>query len=179
MSEAAALRDVSVRSVTAQDEGAIRELVAAAFPSDAEARLVETLRHCGALVLEQVAVDPSGSVLGHVAYSRVTPAAVGSGQALKISCLAPVSVWPDKQRQGVGSALIRASLDTLRHLAEDLVLVLGYPAYYPRFGFDPELARQIKGPYAGDAFMALALTDAGRDELPLEVAFATPFEEFE
>ncbi len=179
MKDAAARPDLVIRDVTPGDEAMIRDLVTAAFPTDMEARLVHTLRHCGALVLEQVAVDDKETVVGHVAYSRVTPAAVGSGQALQIACLAPVSVWPDRQNTGIGSALISASLEKLKELGEDLVLVLGHPGYYPRFGFDPGLARKVQGPYAGDAFMARALTDAGLNELPIEVAFATPFEEFE
>lgn len=179
MSDDTTAGDLTVRDVEARDEAAVRDLVAAAFPSDMEARLVEKLRHCGALVLEQVAVNADGTLLGHVAYSRVTPAAIGSGQGLQVACLAPVSVWPEKQRQGVGSALITASLEKLKALGEDLVLVLGPPSYYPRFGFDPVLARKVQGPYAGDAFMALALTEAGSRDLPIEVAFATPFEEFE
>ena len=179
MTNAAAVLDLTVRDVMPGDEATVRDLLIAAFPSDAEARLVHKLRHCGALVLEQVAVDGEGTILGHVAYSRVTPAAIGRGQGLLVACLAPVSVWPDRQRTGIGSALIRASLEKLKALGEDLVLVLGPPSYYPRFGFDPVLARKVDGPYAGDAFMALALTEeAGRD-LPIEVAFATPFEEFE
>ncbi|MEM8701874.1 MAG: N-acetyltransferase [Pseudomonadota bacterium] len=170
---------LTFRDVEAQDETAVRKLVAAAFPSDMEARLVEKLRHCGALVLEQIAENADGKMLGHIAYSRVTPAAIGPGQGLQVACLAPVSVWPEEQRQGIGSALITASLQRLKELGEDLVLVLGPPSYYPRFGFDPVLARKVQGPYAGDAFMALALTEAGSRDLPIEVAFATPFEEFE
>ncbi|WP_428640816.1 GNAT family N-acetyltransferase [Roseibium sp.] len=170
---------LTIRDVTSNDESVVRDLVTAAFPSDMEARLVHTLRHCGALVLEQVAVDNEGAIVGHVAYSRVTPAAIGPGQGLQIACLAPVSVWPEKQRSGIGSALITSSLAKLKDLGEDLVLVLGPPSYYPRFGFDPALARKVQGPYAGDAFMALALTDEGSRDLPIEVAFATPFEEFE
>ncbi len=179
MSKTATAAKLTIRDVTSDDEAVVRDLVASAFPSDMEARLVHTLRHCGALVLEQVAVDGKGKVVGHVAYSRVTPAAIGPGQGLHVSCLAPVSVWPDRQRSGIGSALITASLEKLKGLGEDLVLVLGPPSYYPRFGFDPALARKVHGPYAGDAFMALALTDAGTGDLPIEVAFATPFEEFE
>ena len=101
---------LTFRDVEAQDETAVRELVAAAFPSDMEARLVEKLRHCGALVLEQIAENADGKMLGHIAYSRVTPAAIGPGQGLQVACLAPVSVWPEEQRQGIGSALITASL---------------------------------------------------------------------
>ncbi|MEP3046678.1 MAG: N-acetyltransferase [Roseibium sp.] len=170
---------VSVRDVSLADETTVRDLLRAAFPSDMEARLVHKLRHCGALVLEQVAIDENGDIVGHVAYSRVTPASIGSGQALQIACLVPVSVWPDQQRRGIGSALITASLKALEASGEDLVLVLGPPAYYPRFGFDPVLARKVHGPYAGDAFMALPLSEAGSRDLPMEVAFATPFEEFE
>ena len=177
--DTAANSNLEIRDVGPDDEAVVRDLLAAAFPSDMEARLVHTLRHCRALVLEQVAVDEAGRIVGHVAYSRVTPAAIGPGHALQVACLAPVSVWPEKQRTGVGSELIRASLKKLKDLGEDLVLVLGPPSYYPRFGFDPVLARKVQGPYAGDAFMALALTDAGSGDLPIEVAFATPFQEFE
>ncbi|WP_417708800.1 GNAT family N-acetyltransferase [Roseibium aggregatum] len=179
MTQAAEAAGLTIRNVTPDDEAAVRELVMSAFPSDMEARLVHTLRHCGALVLEQVAIDADGRIVGHIAYSRVTPAAVGSGQGMQVVCLAPISVWPDRQKTGIGSALIKASLDSLKDLGEDLVLVLGPPSYYPRFGFDPVLARKVQGPYAGDAFMALALTEAGSRDLPIEVAFATPFEEFE
>lgn len=179
MTDAAAAPDLTIRDIAPGEETVVRELVVSAFPSDMEARLVHKLRHCGALVLEQVAVDGTGKIVGHIAYSRVTPATVGRSQELRIACLAPVSVWPDRQRQGIGSALIRASLERLKDLGEDLVLVLGPPSYYPRFGFDSALARKVQGPYAGDAFMALALTEEGVRDLPVEVAFATPFEEFE
>ncbi|WP_298822152.1 N-acetyltransferase [uncultured Roseibium sp.] len=174
-----AIPNLTVRDVTPADESEIRDLISAAFPSDREARLVSTLRHCGALVLEQVALDETNRIVGHVAYSRVTPAAIGAGQAMQISCLAPVSVAPDRQNKGIGTTLTRVSLEALKENGEDLVLVLGPPAFFPRFGFDAELARKVQGPYAGAAFMALGLTDAGTRDLPIEVAFATPFQEFE
>lgn len=171
--------DLEIRDVAPQDETAVGNLLRSAFPSDSEARLVHKLRHCGALVLEQVAVQNDGAIVGHVAYSRVTPAAIGPGQGLQVACLAPVSVSPDHQKTGIGTALIEASLKRLTELGEDLVLVLGPPWFFPRFGFDPELARKVQGPYAGAAFMAMALSDAGSKDLPIEVAFATPFQEFE
>lgn len=166
-----------IRPATPADEADIAMVIATAFGDEAEARLVEALRSCGALVLEQVAVDRDGRIVGHIAFSRVTGA--GAGHRLAITCLAPVSVSPDRQRGGVGAALIRAGIDALREAGEDLVLVLGHPGYYPRFGFDPELAKQVAGPYAGPAFQALALSEAARAALPIEVTFATPFEAFE
>lgn len=174
--DAAAL---TIREVMPADEIGVRELVTAAFDQETEAGLVHRLRRCGAFVLELVAVTERGRILGHVGFSRVTPADVGPGRDLAITCMAPVSVWPEFQRQGIGSRVIETGLEKLRHMNEDLVLVLGPPAYYPRFGFDADLATGVRAPYAGAAFQALSLTDAGRTSLPVTVAFATPFEEFE
>lgn len=170
---------VQIRPAAAADETGIKELVTAAFEQDTEAGLVHRLRHCGAFVLELVATTAHGRILGHVGFSRVTPADVGPGQSLAVTCMAPVSVWPEFQRQGVGSALIKEGISRLKEMREDLILVLGPPAYYPRFGFDAVLARKVKAPYAGNAFMALALTEDGVQNLPVEVSFATPFQEFE
>lgn len=174
-----AIPNLTVRDLAPADEDAVKNLITAAFGTDREARLVHTLRHCGALVLEQLAVDQDGRIVGHVAYSRVTPAAIGRGQAMRITCLAPVSVAPDMQRKGVGTTLVRNSLEKLKDLGEELALVLGPPAYFPKFGFDADLARKVQGPYAGGAFMALALNEDCLRDLPIEVAFATPFEDFE
>ncbi|MTI43903.1 putative acetyltransferase [Roseibium hamelinense] len=168
-----------VRPFATADGGAVREVIADAFGQEREARLVHRLRHCGALVKELVAVNTADRVIGSICFSRVTAAAAGQSHALSIVCLAPVSVLPDYRRLGIGAALVRTGLEALREHGEDLVLVLGSPAYFGRFGFDPELAKKVKGPYAGKAFMALALSDAGSLDLPVEVAFATPFEEFE
>ncbi|GGB57239.1 N-acetyltransferase [Roseibium aquae] len=173
------LDGLSVRPFESADKDHVRDIIVAAFGQEAEANLVRKLRHCGALVLEQVAVGEDGAILGHIAFSRATPAAIGAGQGLHVTCLAPMSVRPAYQKQGIGGALIHSSLARLRETGEDLVLVLGPPTYYPRFGFDAELATKISGPYAGAAFMAMALTEAGKRDLPIEVAFPTPFEEFE
>ncbi|MTH97065.1 GNAT family N-acetyltransferase [Roseibium sp. RKSG952] len=171
--------EFEIRHFAATDAASVPEVISEAFGQETEAHLVHTLRHCGALVLELVAVNPAGRVIGHIAFSRVTAAAVGPGAALSIVCLAPVSVLPDLQKSGIGSALIRKGIEELKATGEDLILVLGAPAYYNRFGFDSMLARKVNGPYAGDPFMALALTEAGSRDLPVDVAFATPFQEFE
>lgn len=179
MSKSPLAEELQIRDFTTADEACVRDVTVAAFSQESEANLLYRLRHCGALIVEKVAVSRDGKLQGHIAFSRVTPRATGRGQGLKVSCLAPVSVWPHYQKQGVGSKLILAALDQLRSCGEDLVLVLGSPTYFPRLGFDAELAKKVSGPYAGNAFMALALSDAGRENLPIEVAFATPFEEFE
>ena len=168
-----------IRPVSDADETGIKELVTAAFGQETEARLTHRLRHCGAFVLELVATSEHGRILGHIGFSRVTPADVGPGQSLLVTCMAPVSVWPEFQHQGIGAAMIEEGISRLKELGEDLILVLGWPSYYPRFGFDAELARKVKAPYAGNAFMALALTEDGHRNLPVEVTFATPFQDFD
>lgn len=171
------VHQVGLRDSSKADEPAILSLLSKAFGQSSEGRLVERLRACGALVLERIATDDQGKVLGHLALSRVT--GTGLGHRLKISCLAPVCVEPALQNTGVGTRLIQDALDDLQGLGEDLVLVLGSPDYYTRFGFDGELAKKIQGPYAGPIFMALPFTQAGREDLPVEVTYATPFKEFE
>ena len=71
--------------------------------------------------------------------------------------LAPVAVLPEHQRRGAGSQLIRSGLELLRDRAETIVLVLGWPDYYPRFGFSTQLASAIEHPFPPEAFMALEL----------------------
>ncbi|MDD3445610.1 MAG: N-acetyltransferase [Zavarzinia sp.] len=96
-----------------------------------------------------------GEILGHILYSDL--GVVVDGRPVRAVALAPVSVRPDRQGQGIGAGLIRASLDLLRERGGEAVVVLGHAAYYPRFGFSAALAAKLQGPFAGDAFMALEL----------------------
>jgi putative acetyltransferase len=71
--------------------------------------------------------------------------------------LAPMSVQPGRQRQGIGGALVRESLQRAHQQGWAAVIVLGHPGYYPRFGFSAALARSLAAPFSGNAFMALEL----------------------
>ena len=81
----------------------------------------------------------------------------GDGRAFRALGLGPVGVRPGMQGGGVGSELIRASLAVAGALAEEVVFVLGEPAYYARFGFSAEAAAPFDSPYAGPYLMALWL----------------------
>ncbi len=87
--------------------------------------------------LALVAVDDSDEIVGHVMLSY---ALLDERRVLQ---LAPLAVRPDRQREGVGDALTRAALELADERAEPLVLVMGHPDYYPRFGFEPARARGI------------------------------------
>lgn len=138
-------------------ETAIRALLLEAFPSPAEADLVDRLRHDGDIAIARVAVDEN-AVLGCVVLSPMAAA------PMKALGLGPVAVASIRRRQGICGRLIRDSLEQARDEGWEAVFVLGEPAYYARFGFDAVTARGFTSPYAGPCFMALALQAA---ELPI------------
>lgn len=158
-----------IRHARAGDRPAIRTVTEAAFAGQGEADLIERLRADGDAMFELVALD-AGEVVGHILFSRLW-----ADRTDLFAALAPVSVLPGLQRAGTGSKLIRAGLDTCREFGAHGVLVLGHPAYYPRFGFSADLARGVSAPYAGSpAFMALAL-EPGAFDRPLSVAYPAAF----
>jgi putative acetyltransferase len=137
---------VLIRRETARDADVIRAITAAAFArpglAPPEARLVDELRAGPAWLpaLSLVATAADGEVIGHVLCTR---AHVATAPVLG---LGPLSVRPDRQRRGVGSALVHTILGAADALGEPLVALLGDPAYYGRFGFRPSTEYQIRPP---------------------------------
>ncbi|MEU3689699.1 bifunctional class I SAM-dependent methyltransferase/N-acetyltransferase [Streptomyces narbonensis] len=150
-----------LREETAEDAPAVRRVVATAFgsvdaTSETEADLVDNLRlDADAWLpgLSYVAQAPDGTVAAHALITRCR---VGGAPA---AALAPVSVAPAYQRTGAGQAVVRAVLDAARLRGETLVLVLGHPEYYPRFGFVRASEYGIKPGFEvpDEAMMALVL----------------------
>lgn len=148
-----------VRPESAADIPAVFAVHAAAFPTDAEARLVNRLRARGDAYLGFVAVD-GGEVVGHVAFSPVT--VVEPDSPARGLGLAPIGVLPAHQRRGIGGALIRDSIGVIRAAGWPFVVLLGHPEYYPRFGFRKAGEVGLRDEYGGgDAFMVLELTPGG------------------
>lgn len=161
-----------LRPREAHDDGAIATVVAAAFGGGDEVKLVEALRRDGDMVCEFVALD-AGALVGHVAFSRLE---VSAGErTLHATALAPLAVAPRLQRRGIGDVLTRHALAKLSADGCELVVVLGHPAYYPRFGFSPLLARLLDARYAGPSFMALELKPGVVGATRWSVAYARAF----
>ena len=159
----------STRAERPQDVTVIRDITLAAFPGPEEADLVDALRADPAAWvagLSRVTVAAHDRPVAHALLTRCT---VGGDRAL---ALAPCSVLPEFQRQGAGSAAIRAALDAARVQGENLVVVLGHADYCPRFGFTPASAAGVTAPFEvpDDAFLVLAL-DPGRTVPRGEVAY--------
>lgn len=132
-----------------------------------EQDLVNRLRERGELALSLVADVPGRGIVGHIGFSPVTIA----GRASNWFQMAPVSVEPDWQHRGFGSALINAGVAELRARGVSGIAVVGNPAYYERFGF----ARVSRfGPAGSEAIYFRAMMLAG-EEPEGELRYASAF----
>jgi putative acetyltransferase len=141
---------MELAEIGTEHRDSIHAAVTAAFGRADEAVLVRQLRADGDVVLELAGFE-NGAVLGHILFSALTVEPV----TIRIAALAPVSVWPARQKQGIGSALIRGGLARCAALGFDACAVLGDPEYYQRFGFLRRTARTIQSVYSGPAYQAL------------------------
>lgn len=142
-----------VRDERSEDLPAIRRVTLAAFGTAEEADLIERLRRDAHPLLSLVG-ESAGEVVGHILFSPVT---ILEHPGIQAMGLAPMSVLPGRQRQGIGSALVRAGLERCRAIGAEVVVVLGHPAYYPRFGFVPASRFGLRSEYdvPDDVFLAL------------------------
>ena len=143
------------------DLAAIHDLVQAAFASaehsdGTEQDLVDALRRGPAFIPElSLVAEEDGTLLGHILFTKMK---VGDREAL---ALAPLSVRPGRQRQGIGAALIREGHRRAAALGYGCSVVLGSETYYPRFGYVPaeQLGIQAPFPVPAENFRAVNLTE--------------------
>lgn len=145
---------VLVRPETQKDRLAVHALNVSAFGGPGEARLVDELRAQAQPVISLVA-EENGAIVGHIMFS---PVSLESHPGLLMG-LAPMAVAPQRQRAGIGSALVRGGLEQCKELGASVAVVLGHPKFYPRFGFSPAASFGIASEYdvPEEAFMALEL----------------------
>jgi putative acetyltransferase len=163
---------VTIRRRRPADDDAIRRLNDAAFGGPGESKLISDLRAAGLAVIELVAVAHD-EVAGHILFSELS--VLSDGRPVDALALAPMAVRPDRQRAGIGAALVRAGLEAARRGNWRAVIVLGHPSYYPRFGFSAERARHLKAPFRGDAFMALEFEPGALDGAEVSVVYPPAF----
>lgn len=146
-----------IRRERVDDRPEILAVVEAAFPEPVEAKLLRGLfasrEYLPALSL--VAESVRGEILGYVITTR---AWIGEHESLG---LGPIAVQPEYQRQGVGSALMNASIEAANAMGESTLVLLGSADYFPRFGFVPadSLGVVSPDPSWGSHFMAVALAN--------------------
>ena len=155
---------IIVRDEAEADAPAVRQLNELAFGRTEEALLVDALRAAARPHVSLVACE-DGEVVGHIFFSPVTiepdePVAAKAAAAATAMGLAPMAVLPQYQNRGIGSQLVREGLQACLSLGCGVVVVLGHPDYYPRFGFVPASRKGLRCEYdvPDEVFMATELT---------------------
>lgn len=128
---------IEIREERAGDFAMIREVNSRAFGRDQESDIVDALRANGAALVSLVATQ-NDRVMGHIMYS---PARIGDVTG---AALGPMAVLPEHQRAGVGSKLVEAGNQKLKASGCPFLIVVGHPAFYPRFGFRKASALAVK-----------------------------------
>jgi putative acetyltransferase len=161
-----------IRPERQEDTTAVRRVLEAAFPTTAEADLVERLRR-GAKSVIALAAEDDGKVVGHIVFSPLAleplAGAIGLG-------LGPVAVLPDREKHGVGRRLVQNGLAASHAWGAGFVTVLGDPEYYGRFGFEPASEHGLLNEFgAGPHFMVFPLKKNGLPPRGTLIKYAPEF----
>jgi putative acetyltransferase len=161
-----------IRPERVEDTTAVRRVLEAAFPTPAEADLVERLRR-GAKSVIALAAEDDGEVVGHIVFSPLAleplAGAIGLG-------LGPVAVLPDHEKHGVGRRLVQNGLAACHKWGAGFVTVLGDPEYYRRFGFEPASQHGLLNEFgAGPHFMVFPLKKNGLPPRGTLIKYAPEF----
>ncbi|MBW4563168.1 MAG: N-acetyltransferase [Mojavia pulchra JT2-VF2] len=137
---------MNIRSETISDYPAITEVNILAFGQDNEAKLIEEIRHSDRYIPElSLVAEVEGLVVAHILLSYID--LVGK-ETFQVLGLAPMAVHPRFQRQGIGSALVQVGLEIANIRGEAIIIVLGHPQFYNRFGFEPSVNYKIESPFS-------------------------------
>ena len=175
------------------DSTAVHQIHVAAFQRQGgeepmEARLLEELRRCDSwqnrfsLVVESgdaavesgdAAVDRAGSSRQVIAHAVCTRGHVGD---VPVLALGPIAVRPDRQRGGAGSALVHGLIGAADATGEPMIVLLGSPVYYGRFGFvrSSDVGIEPPQPEWHQHFQVLTLSSY-RQTMRGEFVYASPF----
>ena len=141
-----------LRSEQPADRPALLALTAAAFaispvtglPVEGEPEEVDLLRRlfeCGEYLPDfSIVAELDGEIVGHVISTR------GWAGELELLGLGPIGVVPRLQRHGIGSALMKETIDRANAAGERGIALLGSPEYYARFGFVPSTSLGVQAP---------------------------------
>ena len=149
-----------IRAEKPQDVEQISEIHRIAFGSDAEPEPVLAIRRSEGFYPElSLVAESDGRLVGHILFSGIS---IQSGaHTYPALSLAPMAVVPEYQNRGIGTALVRRGQEECRRLRHRIVIVIGHPEYYPRFGFEPAGSRGLSLEFEvpDEAFMVLELEE--------------------
>ncbi len=167
---------VIVKKEDWQDFKDVENLLRQAFPTSEEAILVNKLRLSEAFVPElSLVARMDHQIVGHNMLTRLS---IQDGEGVfSALALAPLAVLPLFQRQGYGSRLVKMAVSEATRLGYSLILVLGDPQYYSRFGFVPAVEKGIYPPEESwkDAFQVLELVPGALQNIQGQVLYPPEF----
>ncbi len=170
-----------IREEQRDDHAIVKDIVEAAFAtmqhsSGTEHLIVERLRRSNAFIPElSLVAEREGQIIGHLLLSKVQ--VKSKDKEHTTLSLAPVSVLPSDQRQGVGSLLIRRGHERALELGYSAIVLIGHSAYYPRFGYEPAVNFGIHFPYdsPSENCMAVELEKGALHHVSGEVVYPREF----
>lgn len=168
---------LEIRAEKKEDQPAIYEVNKLAFGQEDESRLVDALRESDDFIYELslVAVKEE-KVVGHILFS---PIAIETKEGyVRVLSLAPMAVLPEFQRQGIGSELVRHGLKECERFGHEVVVVIGHPEYYPRFGFTSARVKGLEAPFEvpDEAFMVLEIKEGALDGINGTIKYPPAFD---
>ncbi|WP_214483129.1 N-acetyltransferase [Bacillus sp. SM2101] len=172
--------DIMIKQEISKEYKLTEEIVKRAFLNVGDKKehiLVNRIRKSNAFIpeLSLVAKDRNNNIVGHILLSKIT---IGSGDnAVDSLVLAPLSVVPEYQKNGIGSQLIHSALKNAKELGYSSVIVLGHKDYYPKFGFKPASLWNIEAPFEvpDEVFMALEITENSLENVQGIVYYSNAF----
>ena len=168
---------VEIRAEKKKDQPAIYKVNKFAFGQEDESQLVDALRESDDFIpeLSLVAVK-EGEVVGHI---LISPIAIETEMGfVRVLCLAPMAVLPEFQRQGIGDELVRQGLKECERFGHEVVVLIGHPEYYPRFGFSSARAKGLEAPFEvpDEAFMVLEIKEGALEGVSGTIKYPPAFD---
>jgi len=148
-----------IRTERKPDHAGVESVIREAFGQPDEADLVHRLRKRADFLPDlSLVASEDHRIVGHILFTRIAIVS-DDGSEWPSLALAPVSVHPDRQRQGIGGRLIREGLKRAREAGHPSIVLVGHADYYPRFGFRPAATWKIRAPFdvPPEVFMAMEL----------------------
>lgn len=175
--------NITIRQEQIEDYATTEKVVETAFKGmelsdEKEHKLVARIRRAKVFIpeLSLIAVhEDTKEIIGHILLSKIK--IVNQEHAVESLALAPVSVLPDYQKEGIGKRLMHEALNKAKELGYKSIVVMGHPEYYPKFGFKRASFWDIKAPFEvpDEAFMALELEQHALDNVSGVVEYPSVF----
>jgi putative acetyltransferase len=168
---------LKIRPEQEKDFKDIRKITHDAFANEEEPDLIEAIRESEFYIPElSLVAEMGGKVKGYIMFSRIS--VVRDNGDMEVLSLAPMAVSPDMQNRGIGSGLVKKGIEKCRMLGHRIIIVIGHPEFYPRFGFVLARGSGFEVPFdvPDEAFMVAGLVDGALDSPGGMVVFSPPFD---